>query len=77
MDLFSHEALDKAKDLNDVSGLNGLPYRDEAYFDFVVAERPRYIPGSGPPLAPISVLPPHDKDSFIIKKVFIDEVGTG
>ena len=77
MDLFSHEALNKAKDRNDVSGLNGLPYRDEAYSDFVVAERPSYIPGSGPSLAPISVVPPHDKDNVIIIKVFIDEVGTG
>ena len=38
-------------------------------FDFVVAERPRYIPGSGPALAPITAMPPHDKDGFIIDKV--------
>jgi hypothetical protein len=38
-------------------------------FDFMVAERPKYIPGSGPALAPITVMPPHDKDGFIIDKV--------
>lgn len=58
---------------NNISSLNGLPYRDESYFDFVVAERPTYIPGTGPPLAPISVLPPHDKDGIIIEKTFIQK----
>lgn len=38
-------------------------------FDFMVAERPKYIPGSGPALAPITAMPPHDKDGFIIDKV--------
>ena len=38
-------------------------------FDFVVAERPKYIPGSGPALAPITAMPPRDKDGFIIEKV--------
>jgi hypothetical protein len=47
-------------------GLNGLPLSG---FDFVVAERPKYIPGSGPPLAPISAIPVHDRDGFIINKV--------
>ncbi|KAG4435995.1 hypothetical protein IFR05_008537 [Cadophora sp. M221] len=35
-------------------------------FDFVVAERPKYIPNSGPPLAPISIMPSHDKDGLIV-----------
>ena len=34
-------------------------------FDFVVAERPIYVPGSGPPLAPVTVMPIHDKDGII------------
>jgi Chromo (CHRromatin Organisation MOdifier) domain len=34
-------------------------------FDFVVAERPIYVPGSGPPLAPLTVMPVHDKDGII------------
>ena len=38
-------------------------------FDFVVAERPKYIPGSGPALAPVTAMPPHNKDGFIIDKV--------
>ncbi|RDL40043.1 uncharacterized protein BP5553_00022 [Venustampulla echinocandica] len=40
-----------------------------SYFDFVVAERPKYIPNSGPPLAPISGMPIHDKDAIILEKV--------
>jgi hypothetical protein len=76
MDPSSQRQPEEAKKKNNVSGLNGLPYRDEAYFDFVVAERPKYTPGSGPPLAPISVLPPHDKDGYIIKKAFIEKVRT-
>ncbi|KAL2072630.1 hypothetical protein VTL71DRAFT_11973 [Oculimacula yallundae] len=35
-------------------------------FDFVVAERPKYIPNSGPPLAPISLMPTHEKDGIIV-----------
>jgi hypothetical protein len=38
-------------------------------FDFVVAERPKYIPNSGPPLAPISIMPAHDKDGIILDKI--------
>ena len=34
-------------------------------FDFVVYERPKYVPGSGPPLQPIDVLPANDRDGFI------------
>lgn len=30
-----------------------------------MAERPVYIPGSGPPLAPVTVMPTHDKDGLI------------
>lgn len=40
-----------------------------SYFDFVVAPRPTYIPNSGPPLAPISGLPIHDKDGIILERV--------
>jgi hypothetical protein len=51
-------------------GQGGLPPVATApRFDFVVAERPKYIPGSGPALAAITVMPPHDKDGFIIDKV--------
>ena len=38
-------------------------------FDFVVHERPKYIPGSGPPLAPIGIMPLHDKDGVIEEEV--------
>ena len=43
-------------------------------FDFVVAERAIYFPGSGPPLAPISVMAPHDKDGIIEGRIIIDKV---
>ncbi|EPE28082.1 Chromo [Glarea lozoyensis ATCC 20868] len=36
-----------------------------SYFDFVIAERPIYIPNSGPPLSPLSIMPSHDKDGVI------------
>jgi hypothetical protein len=56
--------------LNVSAGQEGLPGPpEESYFDFVVAERPIYIPGSGPPLAPISVMPPHDKKGIIIDEM--------
>jgi hypothetical protein len=48
-------------------GLLGPP--EGSYFDFVVAERPIYIPGSGPPLAPITIMPPHDKKGIIIDEM--------
>ena len=38
-------------------------------FDFIVAERPQYIPGSGPPLAPITIMPADDKDGYIVGHV--------
>ena len=41
-------------------------------FDFAVAERPIYVPGSGPPLAPVTVMPVHDKDGVIKGEVEID-----
>ena len=41
-------------------------------FDFVVAERPMYVPGSGPPLAPITVMQKHDKDGVIQGEVKMD-----
>jgi hypothetical protein len=56
--------------LNVSLGLEGLPAPpEESYFDFVVAERPIYIPGSGPPLAPITIMPPHDKKGIIIDEI--------
>ncbi|KAE9381238.1 hypothetical protein N431DRAFT_424827 [Stipitochalara longipes BDJ] len=39
--------------------------KQQLTFDFVVAERPIYVPGSGPPLAPVTVMPIHDKDGII------------
>jgi hypothetical protein len=47
--------------------------RKHLTFDFVVAERPVYVPGSGPPLAPVTVMPAHDKDGFIEAYVQIDK----
>jgi hypothetical protein len=56
--------------LNVSAGQEGLPGpREAAYFDFVVAERPIYIPGSGPPLAPITIMPPNDKKGIIIDEM--------
>jgi hypothetical protein len=56
--------------LNLSAGQEGLPGPpEESYFDFVVAERPVYIPGSGPPLAPITIMPPHDKKGIIIDEM--------
>lgn len=34
-------------------------------FDFVVGERPEYIPNSGPPLESIEIQPSHDKEGII------------
>ncbi|PBP26418.1 hypothetical protein BUE80_DR002776 [Diplocarpon rosae] len=46
----------------------------ENEFDFVVAERPKYTPGSGPPLAPISIMLPHDtSDTAVIETHFQHE----
>lgn len=46
--------------------------RDKALFDFVVAERPIYIPNSGPPLEPISIMPAHDKDGIILDSMALE-----
>jgi hypothetical protein len=40
--------------------------------DFVVAERPRYVPGTGPPLAPVTIMPPSDNNGYIFDQVIID-----
>ncbi|KAH8657568.1 hypothetical protein BGZ60DRAFT_531724 [Tricladium varicosporioides] len=58
---------------------NGVPERDirnskrptplDISFDFVIAERPIYVPNSGPPLAPLTIMPAHDKDGIITEKV--------
>ena len=45
-----------------------LPSTTHLEFDFVIAERPRYIPGSGPPLEPITIMPPNDKDGYIVEE---------
>jgi hypothetical protein len=47
------------------------PPTNHLEFDFVVAERPRYIPGSGPPLAPVTIMPPDDRDGYIIDQVVL------
>ncbi|KAH7417384.1 hypothetical protein BKA64DRAFT_657810 [Cadophora sp. MPI-SDFR-AT-0126] len=56
--------------LNPSPGLEGsvlIQVRPEDNeFDFVVAERPKYIPNSGPPLAPISIMPEDDKKGIIV-----------
>jgi hypothetical protein len=49
----------------------GLPPPIKLQFDFFVTERPRYIPGSGPPLAPVTIMPPNDKDGYIIDQVML------
>lgn len=61
----------KLRWLADQGGHQGGPAPAPAQisFDFIVAPRPKYIPGSGPPLAPITRMPVHDKDGFIIDKV--------
>lgn len=51
------------------AGQAGPPLATVPTFDFIIGARPKYIPGSGPPLAPITIMPPHDKDGFIIDKV--------
>lgn len=45
------------------------------YFDFVIAERPIYIPNSGPPSQPISIMPPHDKDMLIDAEIQLGSNG--
>ena len=60
--------------LNVFSGPKGQASTSEGQksrltFDWVVAERPKYIPNSGPPLAPISIMPAHDKDGIILDQV--------
>ena len=59
--------------LKTILGQQGLPPpKTHIEFDFVIAERPRYIPGSGPPLAPVTVMPANDKDGFIAAEVMLD-----
>lgn len=52
-----------AQPLADPGLTHGHPLRLE--FDFIVAQRTKYIPGSGPPLAPIGILPEHNKYGII------------
>jgi hypothetical protein len=51
---------------------SGSPKRP--YFDFVVGQRKKYIPNSGPPLAPITIMPVHDKDGIILDLVQLDNL---
>ncbi|PBP24861.1 hypothetical protein BUE80_DR004271 [Diplocarpon rosae] len=52
----------------------GISPPQENEFDFVVAEPPKYTPGSGPPLAPISIMLPHDSsDTAVIETHFQHE----
>ncbi|KAH8799456.1 hypothetical protein F5884DRAFT_869484 [Xylogone sp. PMI_703] len=44
-------------------------WRKTSHFNFKLTERPKYVPGSGPPLPPISLLPPHDKEGIILDLV--------
>jgi len=39
-----------------------------SFFDFEISERPIYKPKSGPPLIPISIMPPDDLDGIILDK---------
>jgi hypothetical protein len=52
----------------------GLPGPHQTYFDFAVFERPKYIPGSGPPLAPVTPMPIHDKDGVILDLIQLDDM---
>ncbi|RFU26160.1 hypothetical protein B7463_g10164, partial [Scytalidium lignicola] len=45
------------------------PWWATSHFNFKLTERPKYVPGCGPPLAPISLMPPHDKDGIIFDLV--------
>ncbi|KAH8815489.1 hypothetical protein F5884DRAFT_747029 [Xylogone sp. PMI_703] len=45
------------------------PWWATSHFNFKLTERPKYVPGSGPPLAPISLLLPHDKEGMILDLV--------
>ena len=55
------------RDLHEVWG---MPQKNFSYFNFIVAERKEYIPGSGPPLQPVTAALQHDKTGYIIDKVF-------
>jgi hypothetical protein len=59
-------------EIPDRSGSGPKPGRQTAFFDFVVAQRPKYIPNSGPPLAPISIMPADDKTGFILDVFQLD-----
>ncbi|KAL3417939.1 hypothetical protein PVAG01_10949 [Phlyctema vagabunda] len=48
--------------------------RSQLHFDFVLQDHPTYIRGTGPPLAPINIMPPHDKDGIIVDFTAINNV---
>ena len=54
----------------DLNAIWGMPQKNYSYFNFVVADRKKYVPGSGPPLQPITAALKHDKTGYIIDKVF-------
>ncbi|CAG8976659.1 hypothetical protein HYALB_00002175 [Hymenoscyphus albidus] len=54
-------------------GEDKMPSSSKSYFDFVVAKRPVYVPNSGPPLQPISLLLPHDKPMLIQAEIQLSE----
>jgi hypothetical protein len=47
------------------SGCQNVGRKHRFAFDFIVAEPPLYIPGSGPPLVPVTVMLVHHKDGII------------
>ncbi|TAQ87300.1 hypothetical protein B7494_g4393 [Chlorociboria aeruginascens] len=53
--------------------LDGSQKRSNIAFDFVLEKHPRYQPNSGPPLAPLSIMLPHDKDGIIVDRLKFDD----
>ncbi|KAH8602620.1 hypothetical protein B0O99DRAFT_4441 [Bisporella sp. PMI_857] len=55
-------------------GVWGLHQKNYNYFNFVVCEhRPEYVPGSGPPMAPITPALEHDHKGYIVDKAFVEK----
>ncbi|RDW64700.1 hypothetical protein BP6252_10351 [Coleophoma cylindrospora] len=63
----------KHKNVQNIINNNNTPTILQCSFDFTVRERVKYIPGSsGPPLAPISIMPVHDKDGIILDYMLVN-----
>ncbi|RDW68570.1 hypothetical protein BP5796_09227 [Coleophoma crateriformis] len=63
----------KHKIVQNIINNNNTPTILQCSFDFTVRERVKYIPGSsGPPLAPISIMPVHDKDGIILDYMLVN-----